>query len=83
MSNLTIRKIDPAVKDQLRLRAARHGRSMEEEARRILSEVCGPADRPETLADIVLELFGPEGGVELDLPPRQGLREPPDFADHG
>ena len=80
MSSLTIRKIDPAVKERLRVRAARHGRSMEEEARRILGEACGPADRPETLADIALELFGPEGGVELDLPPRQAPREPPDLA---
>ena len=37
-ANLTIRKLDPAVKERLRVRAARHGRSMEEEVRRILSE---------------------------------------------
>ena len=79
MANLTIRKIDPAVKDRLRLRAAMHGHSMEEEARRILSDACGPTDCPETLADIALELFGAEGGVELDIPPRQPVREPPDF----
>ena len=79
MSSLTIRKIDPAVKERLRVRAAEQGRSMEE-ARRILDEACGSTDRPETLADIALELFGPEGGVELDFPPRQALREPPDLA---
>ena len=79
MANLTIRKIDPTVKDRLRLRAATHGRSMEEEARRILSDACGPEDRAETLADIALELFGAEGGIELDLPPRQPVREPPEF----
>jgi antitoxin FitA len=80
MSSLTIRNIDPTVKERLRVRAARHGRSMEEEARRILGEACGPEDRPQTLADIALELFGPEGGVELDIPPRHALREPPDFS---
>ena len=42
MANLTIRRIDAAVKDRLRVRAAEHGHSMEEEARRIL----GLADRP-------------------------------------
>ena len=82
MANLTIRKIDPAVKERLRVRAAQHGRSMEEEARRILSDACPPPGRPETLADIALELFGPEGGVELNIPPRWALREPPDFSEH-
>lgn len=82
MANLTIRKIDPAVKERLRVRAAQHGRSMEEEARRILNDACPPPGRPETLADIALELFGPEGGVELNLPARYALREPPDFSEH-
>lgn len=79
MTTLTIRKLDPAVKERLRVRAARHGRSMEEEARRILSESCGPASRPENLAEIALRLFGEENGVELALPPRQAGREPPRF----
>ena len=82
MANLTIRRIDPAVKERLRVRAARQGHSMEEEARRILGEACGPDERPQTLADLALELFGPEGGVELNLPPRRVLRDPPDFSGH-
>ena len=82
MANLTIRRIDPAVKERLRVRAARHGRSMEEEARRILGEACGADERPRTLADLARELFGPEEGVELDLPPRRVLRDPPDFSGH-
>ena len=36
MASITIRKLDDAVKSRLRIRAARHGRSMEEEAREIL-----------------------------------------------
>ncbi len=82
MASLTIRKLDLAVKERLRARAAQHGRSMEEEARRILSDVCGPGDRTETLADIALELFGPENGIDLDIQLRQPLREPPDFSKH-
>ncbi len=70
MTSLTIRNLDPAVKQRLRARAARHGRSMQEEARRILAESCGPAPQPETLADIAGRLFGAENGVELELPPR-------------
>lgn len=77
MSTLTIRNLDPAVKERLRVRAAQHNRSMEEEARRILSESAGADRRPENLADIALRLFGPEGGVDLELPPRQPGREPP------
>ena len=54
---------------------------MEEEARRILGEACGPTDdAPPSLADLALELFGIDGGVELELPSRQPAREPPDLA---
>ena len=38
MASLTIRKLDDAVKAYLRLRAARNGRSVEEEVRVILGE---------------------------------------------
>lgn len=37
MGNLTIRNVDEAVKRRLRLQAARHGRSMEEEVRHLLA----------------------------------------------
>jgi plasmid stability protein len=78
MSTLTIRKLDPGVKERLRVRAAQRGRSMEEEARRILSESCDPVpSQHETLADIASRLFGTEGGVELELPPRRAGRQPP------
>jgi plasmid stability protein len=38
MTQLTIRRLDPSVIDGLKKRAAEAGRSMEEEARRILSD---------------------------------------------
>jgi phosphopantothenoylcysteine decarboxylase/phosphopantothenate--cysteine ligase len=38
MASITIRRLDEAAKRRLRLRAARHGRSMEDEARVILSK---------------------------------------------
>jgi antitoxin FitA len=79
LASLTIRKLDPAVKERLPARAAQHGRSMEDEARRILAESCGPAARQGSLADTALGLFGPEGGADLELPPRQQGREPPSF----
>jgi plasmid stability protein len=79
MATMTIRNIDPAVKERLRLQAARHGHSMEAEARAILRSALDRPGRPETLTGIMRELFGPEHGVELELPPRQPEREPPDF----
>ena len=52
---------------------------MEEEARRILREaVCREAE-PKDLASFIRECFAPFGGVELELPPREAMREPPRF----
>jgi phosphopantothenoylcysteine decarboxylase/phosphopantothenate--cysteine ligase len=39
MASITIRNLDDSIKDRLRLRAAAHGRSMEEEVRIILAEL--------------------------------------------
>ena len=81
MANLTMRNVDEAVKERLRLRAARHGRSMEAEARRILSEaVAVDRDEPEpNLAEAIRRRFAPLGGVDLVLPPREFVDEPPSF----
>ena len=79
MATLTIRKLDPEVKNRLRVRAARQGHSMEEEARRILTEACETQRAPENLADVARRLFGPEHGVDLELPVREPGREPPSF----
>ena len=38
MASLTIRKLDDAIRDELRLRAARNGRSVEDEVRVILRD---------------------------------------------
>jgi antitoxin FitA len=81
MATLTIRNVDAAVKERLRLRAARHGRSMEAEARRILSEaVASNGDQPEpNLAEAIRRRFAPLGGVDLELPPREFVNELPPF----
>ena len=81
MATLTIRNVDAAVKERLRLRAARHGRSMEAEARRILSEaVAGDRDQPEpNLAEAIRRRFAPLGGVDLELPSRELVGEPASF----
>ena len=82
MATLTIRQIDEGTKKKLRIRAAHHGCSMEEEAREILrASLNGPAAQPpKDLARAIHELFAPFGGVELELPEREAMREPPDFS---
>ena len=79
MASITIRKLDEDVKIRLRVRAAENGRSMEEEARVILREAVGEEPEPKNLADFIRECFAPYGGVELELPPREPIREPPKF----
>ncbi len=39
MATITVRGVEEALRDQLRVRAARHGRSMEAEVRAILADV--------------------------------------------
>ena len=82
MATLTIRQIDDQTKKKLRIRAAHHGCSMEEEAREILrASLNDPAAQPpKDLARAIHELFAPFGGVELELPEREAMREPPDFS---
>ena len=81
MANITIRNLDDDVKTRLRVRAAEHHRSMEEEVRIILRDaVSGARGRPRDLAQFTRECFAPVGGVELELPSRGPMREPPAFS---
>ena len=84
MATLTIRQLDEKTKIRLRVRAAHHGRSMEEEAREILRSVLRASSPAKgNLAEAVRQRFAQFGGVELELPRRDALRQPPDLAnDH-
>ena len=78
MASITIRKLEERVKAKLRVRAAHHGRSMEEEAREILR--CALTAEPppaQNLAASIRSHIEPFGGVELALPQRQPVRRPP------
>jgi plasmid stability protein len=80
MASITIRRLDDGVKAKLRVRAARHGRSMEEEAREILKSGVGAKPAPKlNLADAIRRRFAPLGGVELTIPRREAVRPPPQF----
>ncbi len=78
MATLTIRKLDERTKARLRVQAARHGRSMEEEARRLLrTALAEDGTTAGNLADAIRARFQPLGGVELQLPAREPIRKPP------
>lgn len=81
MTSITIRNLDPALKERLRVRAAEQGHSMEAEARRILQiALKGHILKPkQSLYDRIHDRFAAIGGVELELPPRTPGREPPRF----
>ncbi len=73
MSTLTIRNIEPAIKDKLRLAAAAHGRSMEEEVRTILRQVLAQPVLTGGLGSQVHARFATLGGVDMPLPHRTDL----------
>lgn len=65
VANLSVRKLDDRTFAQLRVRAAQHGVSMEEEVRRIIKAAVSPQD---LLGDLFVSVFGQENGTELKLP---------------
>jgi plasmid stability protein len=81
LSSITIRNLDPAVKERLRVRAAQHGRSMEAEVRNILERAVSARDvlPARNLYERIHARFARLGGVDLELPPREEAREPPRF----
>jgi plasmid stability protein len=85
MASLTIRNIEDGIKERLRLRAALHGHSMEEEARVILKRAVGGVTGPALWA-LSRQLFAGDDGVSLPSPGRDVDRaapnfDAPDFAD--
>jgi len=80
MATLTIRQLDDKTKARLRVRAAHHGRSMEEEARQILrSALTTSSPVKGNLAETIRRRFAAFGGVEFELPRRDPMRQAPGF----
>ncbi|HTT80502.1 MAG TPA: Arc family DNA-binding protein [Stellaceae bacterium] len=85
MTTLTIRNVDPEVRQRLRVRAAQHGRSMEAELRQIIKDAVGAAPEAKAeesgldLAEAIRRRFAPYGGVELEIPRRELGGPPPNF----
>lgn len=79
-TTMTIRNLDDALKARLRIRAAQHGRSMEDEARDILrTALSAQPDRGPTLVEAIRARLEPLGGIDLELPAREPVRDPPDL----
>ena len=79
-ATITIRDLDEGLKTRLRIRAAANGHSIEEEARRILLAALDVETAPpKDLATLIRERFKPLGGAELEIPPRDAMRQPPRF----
>ncbi len=84
MGTLTIRKLDDRTKAGLRVRAANHGRSMEEEARQILNSAVAVKEAKEPrsgreLAETIHSLFAPLGGFEAPDMRRHPILKQPRF----
>ena len=77
MASITIRQLEENTERKLRIRAARHGRSMEQEAREILKAALNqPEQPPADLGEAIRRRFAPFGGVDLKIPPREPIRDP-------
>jgi plasmid stability protein len=77
MASITIRKLEEDIKQRLRVRAAEHGRSMEEEAREILRRVMEESLSPRNLAASIRARIAPAHRTDLELPAREPMRNPP------
>ncbi len=74
MAAISVRDLDEEVATRLKMRAARHGLSMEAEVRAILTDaVRDGIDEESNLADAIRVRFAAIGGVELENPARQDL----------
>ena len=80
MATLTIRKLDESIKQSLRIKAAHHGVSMEEEVRRILQKVLTPETGSAKLGTTIHQHFTRIGNMDDHiLPTRSTPRPAPDF----
>ena len=74
MAQFIVRNLEDDVKARLKRRAARHGRSMEEEARHILRDAVKQQDqRVAKLGSRIAARFA-KGGLTTELPELRGQR---------
>jgi len=82
MATLTIRKLDDSIKQSLRIQAAHHGVSMEEEARRILQSSLSRKIEQDKLGYRINQHFVQAGGVNEKIIPERSMPRPaPDLTE--
>ncbi|MBI1777156.1 MAG: plasmid stabilization protein [Proteobacteria bacterium] len=80
MASIIIRNLDDALKRKLRIRAAERNRSMEDEARDILrAALAQESAAPGNLYDAIRRRVRAVGSVDLEIPARGPMRDPPRF----
>lgn len=76
MASLTIRQFDDELKALLRVQAARHGCSMEQEARNILRRAVQPSPVDAGFAQRIHQRFASLEAEDLPIPKRRLARLP-------
>ncbi|MCO6059840.1 plasmid stabilization protein [Pseudomonas sp. MOB-449] len=79
MASITIRNLDDDLKARLRVVAASHGRSMEEEVRVILSQALALQEKRGGLGSRIHSRFAALGGADIELPERKTKARAADF----
>lgn len=79
MASITIRNLDDEIKQQLRVRAAEQGRSMEEEVRDILRRVMSESSPPRDMALSIRNRIADADRINLEIPEREAMRPLPEF----
>lgn len=78
MATITIRNLDDSLKARLRVRAATHDRSMEEEARVILRKALEEDNERSGIGTLIHRRFMEDGGADLPPPRRDEPARSPD-----
>lgn len=79
MASITTRNLDDDGERCLRISADEHAQSVEERSRETLCRVAGEVKPAHNLTAAVRARIAPLGGIDLDLPRREPMSEPPDF----
>lgn len=82
MSTLTIPDFPDTIRTAFEALAAERGISLEAYVRQVLQDAyLNPPRKRMNMADAARKYFGPENGVDLELPSRHSCRELPEFDD--
>jgi plasmid stability protein len=77
MAQFVVRHLEESVKERLKRRAKRHGRSMEEEVRQILRNAAKPESRSVRKLGSRIAARFKRAGLSADLPERWGQQARP------